>query len=199
MKFLKLADVAALRLGHSFRGSIAPDASGNALALQPRDVAGHGQIEWACAIRTTIARPREAQWLRTGDVIFAARGARWVAAAVDHMPEPAVCSQYFFLLRIHPHVPLLPAFLAWQINQGPAQRHLAAGAEGSNQAGIRRAVLEALPVAVPPQPRQQAALALAAAARSEQQLLQALIRHRQRQLDAVAQSLLAPQSPPYAP
>ena len=102
-----------------------------------------------------------------------------------------MCGPHFFRLRVRPGVPLLPAFLAWQINRPPAQRFLCSHAEGSAQLSIRRGVLEALPVAVPPLETQLAIVGLADAANEERTRLEALIRNRQQQLDALAFELLA--------
>ncbi|MDO9435736.1 restriction endonuclease subunit S [Hydrogenophaga sp.] len=184
---LALADVQA---GHPFRGSVPFVATGNAFALQMRDLSPNGDIAWDGLIRTEVDANKPVQWLRTGDVVFVARGSRNYAVSLGEVPKPTVCSPNVFLLRIT-SPSLLPAFLAWQINRAPAQRYLASNAEGSDQLSIRRPVLEALPLAVPPLAEQRLIVALAEAAAREEQQYQALIRNRQQQLDALALSLFS--------
>lgn len=86
---------------------------------------------------------------------------------------------------------LLPEFLAWQINQLPAQRYLSKNAEGTDQPSIRRAVLEALPIAVPAMAQQHQLINLDKAARQERNLLEGLIHNREQQLQAMVLKLLA--------
>jgi len=183
-----LTDFADVQAGHPFRGSVPPDPDGNAHALQMRDVSPEGVVDWSALTRTSLDKHKSAEWLQVGDVVFVARGMRNYALCLDVVPVPAVCSQYFFLLRVK-SPGLLPEFLAWQINRAPAQRYLAKNAEGSDQLSIRRGVLEALPIAVPPLKQQQRIVALARDAAIERKALEALIRNRDKQLDALAVEL----------
>ena len=185
-----LVDVQA---GHPFRGSVPLVEAGNAYALQMRDLSPSGDVTWDGLIRTAVDTAKAVQWLEPGDVVFVARGARNYAVCLREVPKPTVCSPNFFLLRIKSPT-LLPEFLAWQINRAPAQRYLASNAEGSDQLSIRRPVLEAMPLAVPPLAQQQLIVVLAEAARHEERQLHALIHNRQQQLDALALALFSPKS-----
>jgi hypothetical protein len=188
-----LTHLVELQAGHPFRGSVPPDPGGNAHALQMRDVSPEGVVDWSALTRTLLDKHKSAAWLQTGDVVFVARGMRNYALCLDVVPVPAVCSQYFFLLRVK-SPGLLPEFLAWQINRAPAQRYLAKNAEGSDQLSIRRGVLEALPIVVPTLQQQRQVVALARDAIIERQALEALIRNRDKQLDALAVELHAHQT-----
>jgi restriction endonuclease S subunit len=192
----ELSALATVQAGHPFRGSVPAVAGGNAFVLQMRDVTPAGGIAWHQLVQTQIDTRKPVHWLQRGDVVFVARGARNYAVCVAEVPVAAVCSQYFFVLRITSPL-LLPEFLAWQINRLPAQRYLASNAEGSDQLSIRRGVLEALSIAVPPLGRQRALVALAAAAHQEAERLAALIRNREQQQDALATELFK-SSPSFA-
>ncbi len=185
-----LGQVAHVQAGYPFRGSVPRVEGGNAFALQMRDVTPEGGVAWNGLVRTHIDPRKSPQRLQDGDVVFVARGLRNYAVCLKDVPIPSVCSQYFFLLRIKAP-DLLAEFLAWQINRAPAQRHLASNAEGSDQLGIRRGVLEATPIAVPPIQTQRAIIAMADAAAAERTHLEALIHNRQRQLDALAFDLFS--------
>jgi restriction endonuclease S subunit len=181
-----LSALADIQSGHPFRGSVAPVPGGNAYALQMRDISPDGEVAWSGVVQTRIEGRRAPEWLQPGDVVFVTRGARNFALCLREVPLPAVCSQYFFLLRAKKPKRLLPEFLAWQINGAPAQRYLASNAEGSDQLSIRRGVLENLPMVLPAVEEQRRIVALAAAALREKKVLEALIQNRQRQLDALA-------------
>ncbi|QDX80683.1 hypothetical protein B9N43_05135 [Denitratisoma sp. DHT3] len=183
-----LSDYVDIQGGHPFRGSIPADPQGNAYALQIRDASPEGIADWAALTRTSLDAYKNIVWLRPGDIVFAARGQNNYALCLDEVPVPAVCSQYFFLLRVKSSA-LLPGFLAWQMNRQPAQRYFAKHAEGSDQIGIRRGVLEALPIAVPSIEQQQRIADLDKAAHEERKTLQALIHNRELQLDALAFAL----------
>lgn len=188
-----LQAVAEVRAGHPFRGSVAVAAQGNASVVQMRDVSASGAVAWSQLARTALRTGRRApDWLQPGDVLFAARGARNYAICLDEVPTPAVCAQYFFVLRCKPGAAVLPGYLAWYINRSPSQRYLASNAEGTDQLSIRRGVLEAMPVAVPLLAQQRLLVQLAVTAQQERSRLEALIRNREQQLDGLAQRLLAP-------
>lgn len=185
-----LSQIADVQAGHPFRGSVPSVENGNTLALQMRDITADGAVNWTSTVTTQLDTSKSPQWLQPGDIIFAARGGRNYAVLLTEIPAPAVCSQYFFLVRLKDH-DVLPAFLAWQINQMPAQRYFASTAEGSDQLSIRRGVLDALPLAIPSIENQQQIIQLAAAAQQEKLLLETLIRNRQQQLDALALALIS--------
>ncbi len=161
---------------------------GNARALQMRDLTPEGISDWHAMTQTGIDIARSEQLLRPSDIVFVARGVRNYAVCISEVPLAAVCSQYFFLIRLTTDR-LLPEFLAWQINRAPAQRYLASNAEGSDQLSIRRGVLEDMPVAVPSLAQQQAIIALANDVIAEKHHLEALIYNRQQQQDAIARQL----------
>lgn len=181
-----LKDLAHIQSGHPFRGSVPPVPGGNAVALQMRDISLDCGVAWNGLVQTQIDGRKAPEWLQPGDVVFVARGARNFAVCLQDVLRPAVCSQYFFLLRVKASSGLLPDFLAWQINGAPAQRYLASNAEGSDQLSIRRGVLESLPIVVPPIAKQRLIIALANQVIQEKKILESLIRNRQRQLDVLA-------------
>jgi hypothetical protein len=92
---------------------------------------------------------------------------------------------------------LLPGFLAWLINQKPAQEYLQQAATGSHILNITRGAIEGLPVAIPSMEVQRALVALADQARRERELMHALIDNRQLQLDAISTLILTPRGSQY--
>jgi len=122
--FSTVGSVASLQGGYPFRGSIEESAEGGTLAVQMKDVDPDQGVTWAGVIRTSLAGRKRPDWLKAGDVLFVSKGARFYAVCIDEPPSAAVCSPHFFLLQVLPRAALLPAFLAWQINQPPFQRQL---------------------------------------------------------------------------
>jgi len=186
---LVVGGLAHLKSGYPFRGSIEESADGDAMAVQMKDVDPELGVDWPGVTRTSLAGRKHPDWLRAGDVLFVCKGARFYAVCIDEPPSPAVCSPHFFLLQVASHAPLLPAFLAWQINQPPFQRQLQQAAEGSSQLSIRRPVLESLTLSVPSLADQQRIVALAELARRERRTLNQLIHNREQQLRSLAEDL----------
>ncbi len=190
-----LGQLVEVRAGHPFRGSVPPTDDGDTRVVQMRDVSPNGAIAWPSLVRTDLSGSKAPDWLRNGDLLFAARGGRNYAICLEDVPAKTVGAQHFFVLRgKRAAAPdLLPAYLAWYVNSGPCQRYLANNAEGSDQLSIRRAVLEHMPIALPSLDRQRLLVSLAETANRERRCLEALIRTRERQLDAIADRLLASQ------
>jgi len=184
-----LGDVVAVRAGHPFRGSIEALCDGPVRAVQMKDLDPLDGIHWPGVVRTQLGGRRQADWLLDGDLLFVSRGTRFYAACVDAPPGAAVCGQHLFHLRVKRGSSLIPAFLAWQINQPPFQRELRRSAEGSSQLSVRRPVLEALPIGIPSLDDQKRIVELAQLARRERQLHQQLIRNRERLLESIAETL----------
>ncbi len=187
----KLNDIAEIRAGHPFRGSVPEDVNGPVSVIQIKDVDWTGTVKWTSLTKTRLEGRKEPDWIQRGDILFVARGTKIVAAYVDEILVPCVCSQYFYLLRIKSEK-VLPEFVAWQINQQPAQTYLVKSAEGTAQVSVRRSMLEDLSIVIPPLNQQRIIIELFKSALRERELLEALISNREKELKAIAKKLLEP-------
>lgn len=196
-KIVLLREAARVSAGYPFRGSIDALEPGPVAAVQMRNVESDA-VDWASLTRVSLPTKRSADYLNSGDVIFTTRGRRNTAVALDNVPGLAVCSPHFFVLRVNDPESLLPKFLAWQINQKPAQDYLQQAATGSHILNITRGAIEGLPVAIPSIDVQRGIVALAETGARERHLLHALEVNRQRHLDALAHLILTPERFPAA-
>ena len=187
-----LAEVASLQAGYPFRTTVEEVVNGDVLVVQMKDVGPEIGVDWASAIRTRLAGRKQPDWIHEGDILFAAKGARFYAVCAGPPPSHAVCVPAFFHLRVHAAAQVDPHFLAWQINQSPCQRQLLQAAEGSSQLSIRRPVLEQLALSIPAIEEQRRIVALAELAQRERRALQRLINNREQQLQAIAEHLGVP-------
>ena len=146
-------------------------------------------VDWTRLPKVALPSGRAVNFLEAGDVIFTTRGARNYAVALETVRAPAVCSPQLFVIRVDDRQILAPTFLAWQINQRPAQEYLKREATGSYILNIRREVIENLPVVVPPLAQQRAIVVYAAAVNAERQSLTKLIDNRNREMEAIAMGL----------
>ena len=186
-----LSDLATISAGHPIRDAIRDVPDGDVAVVQIKNVNTETGVDWPAVAKTKLAGRRGPDWLKPGDVIFSARGHRNVAVCLDQPPGRAVCSPHFFLIRVKDGKSTVPEFLAWQMNLPPAQRYFEQSATGSYITSIRRQVLETLPLQIPSLERQRLLVRLADAAKREKHLMERLIQNRQRELDLVAEELLA--------
>ncbi|MDM0107547.1 restriction endonuclease subunit S [Variovorax sp. J22R24] len=188
---IALGELVGIKAGYPFRGSIENLPGGSVRAVQMKDLDPVEGVDWNTVIHTRLAGRGQADWLVADDLLFVSRGTRFYAACIDPPPGPAVCGPHLFHLRVKPGGRLVPAFLAWQINQPPFQRELQRSAEGSSQLSVRRPVLEALPIGVPSWDDQRRIVELARLARRERQLHLQMLRNRERLFESIAESLAA--------
>jgi restriction endonuclease S subunit len=185
-----LDELATITAGYPIRDAVRAVPGGDVAVVQIKNVRVDTGVDWPGVARTKLTGRRQPDWLKPGDVLFAARGQRNVAVCLDQTPPTAVCSPHFFLIRVKDGKPALPEFLAWQMNLPHSQRYFAQSATGSYITSIRRQVLETLSLLIPSLERQRVLVRLAEAARRETHLMEQLIENRQRELDLVAQELL---------
>lgn len=184
-----LRDLAQMSAGHPVRGAIDRLPVGNVAILQMRDIDSEASINWAQTLRVTPPGKRKPDYLMPGDVIFTSRGARNHAVAVMDVPGLAICAPNLFVIRLAKKGVCLPEYLAWFINQRPAQDYFLRSATGTNILNIRREAIEQLKVFVPSLPQQEIIIKFDAAARLERELLQELVKNRNAQMEALALSL----------
>ena len=191
----RLSDIADICSGHPFRGSIEPDINGDVHVVQVRNTKATGEIVQDEVITTTLTSKKQPDWLKTGDILFVAKGAKHYSALVEYLPKQTVCSPHFFLVRIKPAFKELVTaeFICWQLNQLPAQRYFQTTAEGSLYLSVRRQILEYVPITLLPIEKQKQLTAMHRCAVKEQKVLQQLIENRQQQLDAIAHKVLTAQ------
>lgn len=194
---MKLKQISTINAGYPFRGKI-PEVSGSAVvAVQMKDVWLTEGIRWSDCLETELTGKREPDYLKTGDILVAARGNHNYAVLVDQkitmIGKLTVAAPHFFLVRLkrdNQHKrDILPEFMVWLLNQAPAQRYFEQNAEGTLTKSIRRSVLENAPVIVPPLAKQHAIIAMANTLAEEQRLIQQLVNNGERMMSAIARDL----------
>ena len=190
MKIKKLFEIAKVLPGYPFRGRISERMDGDAHVVQMKNVSPDEPVEWKTLLKTKLAGKRKPDWLMQGDILFLLRGNHNFAAYIDQVLVPAVISPHFFLIRINKDVDLMSEFLAWQINQTPAQHYFKIAAEGSLQRSIKRPVLEQLKVVIPDMEKQKQIVNVNTLTVRETNLYHSLIKNRKQMLNGMAMDLL---------
>lgn len=187
-----LSKLVVIQAGYPFRGAIQSIPTGSVKAVQAKDISELGALCCDDLIVTELSGKREADWLKQGDILFIAKGAKHVASFVEQDLERTTCAPSLFLLHLKPQwLDLVdPLFITWQLNQMPLQQYFQRSAEGSMQISIRKPVLAAAPIALPDLQTQRTIAKLYSASLKENALLYKLINNRQQQLNAIATELM---------
>ena len=137
------------------------------------------------AIRELI---RDKYLVKKGDVLFLSRGYRsWAAPIVDDL-EVTVAVSHFFVVRPK-HADVLSEYLAWYINQAPAQEYLHNIARrGTHMPLIPLSAFVGLKVDLPDIETQAKIVELSRLMEKEKQLLSALQEKQSHLINAVCLS-----------
>ena len=168
----RIDEIADVRTGFQFRHKLEPDPAGTHLVIQAKDIdAGRGHLLDAGELLRVVP-PREPgnDLLRKGDVLYLAKGRRNYATPVGRLSGSTVAVGYFFVLRVRQEG-IRPDYLAWYINQPPAQGYLADFFRGTGIPFIRMEDFAALEVPIPPADVQERIVAVHRLALRERDLL----------------------------
>jgi hypothetical protein len=182
---MRLADACTIHTGYTARGRLEPTAAGGVLAIQLRDISPDGLVDPERLTRVQLEGVADRYLVRAGDVVFRSRGERNTASALDErLTEPALAVLPLMILRPNLDV-VTPEFLAWAINQPPAQRHFDIAARGTNIRMIPRSSLDDLELDVPDIETQGRIVAVDALAERERELSQLAAETRRKMMSLI--------------
>lgn len=176
---MQLGELCDIHSGYTARGRLEPIAEGGMPAIQLRDVGSQGGVSGSLLQRYDLADLSDRYLVRGGEVIFRSRGEPNTAAVVSaELSEPAAVIVPLIIMRPD-QSRVLPAYLAWAINQPDAQRKLGSEAQGTSMRMIPKTVLERLDIPLPDLETQHRIAAMDALARREGGLLRELADRRE--------------------
>jgi hypothetical protein len=101
-----LGELALVQAGYPFRTTVEEVPGGDVHVIQMKDVSAELGVDWSAVMRTRLAGRKRPDWIVDGDILFAAKGARFYAACVGAALPNAVCVPAFFHLRVRPETAL---------------------------------------------------------------------------------------------
>jgi len=148
---MKLKKIAKIQSGYISRGKIDPRDDGTCLLLQAKDVDADHLSYCTDALARFMPRVSGKDWfLKSGDILFMARGARNFSVLIDKLPDSVLAAACFFVVRIS-NSEILPEYLCWYLNQSPVEEYLKRfSGRGVHMPVVRRAVLESIDIPLPP-------------------------------------------------
>ena len=177
--------------GYPFRGKIEESNESNIKVVQMKDVSLDKPINWSECLTVELNGRRTPDYLRSGDILFVARGNRNYAVQIDEIPDgiQAVASPHFFVIRLQDSS-VTPEFLTWFLNQTPCQQYFEQNAEGTMAKSIRRSVLEQTPIAIPSLQKQAAIVKLHKSHIQHNYVIQQLLANSNQMMSAIATDLM---------
>lgn len=180
-----LPDVCTIHSGYTARGRLEDADDGGVLTIQLGDISADGIIHPERLTRVQLEGLPDRYFVRTGDVVFRSRGERNTASVLDdRLREPALAVLPLLVLRPKIDV-VMPEYLAWAINQPPAQRHFDLAARGTNIRMIPRSSLDDLNLEIPDIETQAKIVAIDALAEQERALALLVAERRRRMLSMI--------------
>jgi hypothetical protein len=148
---MELKNIAKIQSGYINRGKIEPHDDGTCLLLQAKDTDSDGLSYRTEALVRFMPRLSGKDWfLKPGDILFMARGARNPSLLIQKVPDNVLAAACFFILRIS-NSDALPEYLWWYLNQAPVEETLKRFSGRSvHMPVVRRAVLESINIPLPP-------------------------------------------------
>lgn len=192
---LSLSDVVQIDAGFSIPGAIHHDPAGAYQILLPRHIDEDGRPfvyeDRQHATRLALPKKRADPYLvQPGDVLFMARGEKNRATVIRSCPQGSVAGNAFFVLRSKAD-DILPEYLAWYLNQVPAQTAIAQIRTGAGTPLVQRHQLGGLPIPVPPLEQQKMIAQLGDLMLREKQLVRQLAEAGVRRNRAIGQAVIA--------
>ena len=148
---MKLKNITKIQSGYINRGKIEPRDDGTCLLLQAKDTDSDSLSYRTEALVRFMPRLSGKDWfLKPGDILFMARGARNFSVLIDKLPDSVLAAACFFVVRIA-NSEILPEYLCWYLNQSPIDEYLKRfSGRAVHMPVVRRAVLESIDIPLPP-------------------------------------------------
>jgi len=179
----KLGQIATIRTGYPFRGSIDRVEIGNCRLVQMGDVRASAPVVADVQAYVELPEVSDKYILQSGDVLFVGRGVRNEAAMFTGDGGNVVAAPHLFVLR--PNTALvLPDYLTWFLNLTATQEKIHSLRSGSAVPFVPLTMFAELEVPLPHLRRQGVVGELYRLRLREQELLRQIGEQRQRLLDA---------------
>jgi restriction endonuclease S subunit len=179
--------------GKYFRKRVTKEAFGEKFVIQLRDIvhSSYGNhLEMSRVIRTNDSSIKEADYLKSGDVLITVKGVNKHAIVLTHVPTKTVASQHFLLLRSPDKTKFLPEFIEFIVNSESSQRYFDRKCGGTYISTLNKEILENLPFPDIDIDKQKKIIRLAKEIMEEKKLMLDLIENRDLQLRTYSTKLI---------
>lgn len=146
---IRLAEVAEIRMGYTFRSRLEPEMGGDVAVIQMKDIDDSNLLHPENLVRIQMPELKDKHLVQEGDLMFKSRGVSNAASLVAGNLGRTVLAAPMMLIRPDANK-VDAAYLQWFINQPSTQNILSTQAAGTAVKMISKAALEQLVIAIPP-------------------------------------------------
>lgn len=177
MKKVSLEIIANITVGYQSRTGIENDHAGTHKLVLARDFDSPEYLGTDHLLTFRPDRDPEPYSIKQTDILFLAKGTDHFAYCVNEPLFNTLASGSFYIIR--PRNPsVLPQYLAWWLNQPPAQRYIQAESQSTSIASVSKAALSRLEVRVPSLRTQETIKTITDLSRREAALLRQIAESR---------------------
>ena len=177
-KIARIKDCAEVLSGFSAKGAIIDEPGGIVQVITPQHLSKGEPYRYREEDKLRISLPRVSgkYLLEFGDILFMSRGPKNYAVLLEEFPRPAVAPLTFFILKPKPNI--IPAYLAWCLNQEPVKAQLNEIRTGAGTPMIPRQDFGEMTIPLPSAAMQKRIAALGDLQSRETSLLRELMKRR---------------------
>jgi len=182
-----LSEIAKIQLGYQSRTSIQETPGGSHALVQARDLNQETGIAWDRLMRINPETSTAKNEIRQGDILFLARGQSNFACMVDQNIRATLVANSIYILRTMTRI-ILPEYLAWWLNQPPAQTRFEMLRSSRSMPYVSASLLGETEVQVPPIQEQEIIVQVDRLQQQEINLVQQLAEKRAALIHAYLQT-----------
>lgn len=147
---LPITALAEIRVGFLSRKPLESDANGSVHLLQMRDINAFGDFNYETSLQANLNPNELARFVvKEADILLVNRGEPIRAFLITNPLPNTLASAHFFIIRPASNA-VIPAFLAWILNQPYAQNYFRKYLAGTSVKMLTLKSLEQLKIAIPP-------------------------------------------------
>jgi len=143
-----IAQIAEIKSGYLFKEGLKSDREGNVSVIQLKDVDDRGVLNSHDLQRISIDKIDSGNLLAVGNVLLKAKTNKPVSAIIKEQLPSTIATAHYFIISVK-KADVLPEYLAWYLNQRPAQIYFDRNAGGTRIQVINKQLLSELEVVVP--------------------------------------------------
>lgn len=146
---MKIKDLAEIQIGYQHRDQILEDYDQSYRIIQIKDITEDRRLDCRNLYTVTPKGSPDRYLVENGDVLFLSRGQRLLATPILSDLCDTLAAYVFFIVRPRQEQ-VLTEYLAWFINQRPAQDFFVKSAVGTIHRLVNKTDFEELEVDLPP-------------------------------------------------
>lgn len=182
----KISQISDIKSGFLFKKGLNSHLEGNLQVIQLKDLDDRGILKLNQLQRIKLENIDPKNFLTNGDVLFKAKTNRPVAGVVKESLTNAIATAHYFVISVK-NKTVLPDYLAWYLNQRPAQIYFSKNSGGTRIQVVNKQTLGELEIMIPALTIQENIVKVAQLYQKEQELLENI---KEEKLKLIAAQLL---------